>query len=356
MNQLFKRETSKSIDWLAAGLETDADFSGAYPFTLYFAVMSGANSMVSAEFRDCDAYFDAINDVNVRFTLQGLETSIWRIECLTLPRGVNIQYCWSGSGSIAQGVSRDGGFELAVPATGHYTANAEPVPFESALFMVPGSEFLVSIPNTHSWFGVFVPELLAISIGLVDESACRARSCTQILRNAAPGTCSVPSLLARFFANALMRPEIAACEPALERFEGKLLTVLARAYGSVPGPARAHRGRPLVVDHVTVNRALDVIEASAPPAIPMSDLVRATSVSERSLRAGFRKHLGISPQRYMQLRTLNRARRRLAASRPAEASVAKVATDLGVWDLGRFAARYRQLFGELPSNTLRRPA
>ena len=122
--------------------------------------MSATNSMVSAEFRDCDAYFDAINHVNVRFTLQGLETSIWRIECLTLPRGVNIQYCWSGSGSIAQGVSRDGGFELAVPATGHYTANAEPVPFESALFMVPGSEFLVSIPGSHSWFNVFVPELI----------------------------------------------------------------------------------------------------------------------------------------------------------------------------------------------------
>ena len=39
-----------------------------------------------------------------------------------------------------------------------------------------------------------------------------------------------------------------------------------------------------------------------------------------------------------------------------ETNVAEVANDLGVWDLGRFAARYRQLFGELPSNTLRRPA
>lgn len=310
--------------------------------------------MVSAEFRDCDAYFEAIDDVNVRFTLQGLETNLWRINSLTLPHGINIQHCWSGSGSIAQGVSRDGGFELAVPAAGHYTANAEPVPFESALFMVPGSEFLVSIPKSHSWFGVFVPESLAIAIGLIGESGRRARRQTQIIRNTTPGECSVPSLLGRFFANVRMRPEIAGCEQALLRFEAELLAVMGRAYGFVPAPMSKNPGRTPVVDHRTVNRALDAIEASPETAIPMAVLVQATNVSERSLRAGFRKYLGMSPTQYMRLRTLNRARQRLAASRADQASVAKVATDLGVWDLGRFAARYRQLFGELPSATLRR--
>ena len=316
--------------------------------------MGGMNSMVSVEFRDCDAYFDAINDVNVRFTLQGLETNNWRINSLTLPRGINIQYCWSGSGSIAQGVSRDGGFELAVPVTGHYTANAEQVPFESALFMVPGSEFLVTIPNTHSWFGVFVPASLAASIGLAGESAPSPRDRTRIVRNAAAAFCSVPSLLGRFFANALVRPEIAGSEQALGHFEAELLAVLERAYGSAPKLKTVRRGRAPVVDHRTVNRALDVIEASAEPTISMSALVQMTAVSERALREGFRKYLGISPTQYMQLRTLNRARRRLAACLPEQGSVAEVATDLGVWDMGRFAARYRQLFGELPSNTLRR--
>ena len=310
--------------------------------------------MVSVEFSDCDAYFDAINDVNVRFTLQRLETSIWRLNNLTLPRGINIQYCWSGSGALAQGVSQDGGFELAVPATGHYTANAETVPFESALFMVPGSEFLVAIPSTHSWFGVFVPESLAISIGLSGDTAPQARQRTQIIENASSGQCSVPSLLGRFFANALVRPEISDSAQALGEFEAELLAVLERAYGSAPKPNKMRRGRAPLVDHRTVNRALDVIEASAEPTISMSALVQVTAVSERALREGFRKYLGISPTRYMQLRTLNRARRRLAASPQEQGSVANVATDLGVWDMGRFAARYRQLFGELPSNTLRR--
>ena len=104
---------------------------------------------------------------------------------------------------------------------------------------------------------------------------------------------------------------------------------------------------------VMVSRALDVIEASAEPVISISELVRATNIPERTLRAAFKKYLGMSPFCYMQLRMLNKARQRLTASEPTEISVAEVATDLGVWDLGRFAARYRRVFGELPSSTLR---
>ena len=69
---------------------------------------------------------------------------------------------------------------------------------------------------------------------------------------------------------------------------------------------------------------------------------------------GFHKYLGISPTTYMQLRTLNRAWHQLATGSAEETTVARVATDLGIWDLGRFAMRYRMLFGELPSETLRR--
>lgn len=316
--------------------------------------MSDANPIVSAQFSDSDAYFEAINDVNVRFTLQGLESSNWRISSLTLPFGIRIQHCWSGSGSIAQGVSRDGGFELAIPATGRYAANAEQVPVESALFMVPGSEFLVTIPGIHSWFGVFLPEALADSIGLAKNSEGRRPTSTRVIANAALGTCSVPLLLTRFFSNARLSRGRTCTVWSLRCFGDELLGVLARAYGCLPEPGGKRPGRKPVFDHVSVNRALDFIEASPEGIVSMANLVDATSVSERSLRAGFSKYLGMSPTRYMQLRMLNTARSRLAAASPEDSSVSEVVTSLGVWDLGRFAARYRQTFGELPSSTLRR--
>ena len=253
----------------------------------------------TAEFRDCDQYYEAIDDVDVRFTLQGLETSLWRICSLPLPRGINIQCCWSGSGSLAQGVSRKGGFELAVPASGQYTANGQPVPVESLLFMVPGSEFLVSIPKSHSWFGVFVPESLAVSIGLPVDSTGRIRSDTQILHNEASAGCSLPSLLTRFFAMAHSAPEITRSADALGRFEAELLYVLGSAYGHQPEPPQRSSGRPAIVDHVSVNRALDAIEASTEPALAMSQWAaardhcrRAVELDERS--SGAWNSLGVA--------------------------------------------------------------
>lgn len=76
----------------------------------------------------------------------------------------------------------------------------------------------------------------------------------------------------------------------------------------------------------------------------------------RTLRNGFNKYLGVSPQRYLQLRRLHNARSLLQKAQPEEVKVSEVATKLGMWDLGRFATRYLSLFGESPSATLRRCA
>jgi hypothetical protein len=49
---------------------------------------------------------------------------------------------------------------------------------------------------------------------------------------------------------------------------------------------------------------------------------------------------------------LHQVHRALSAADTDSVSVTEVIAQHGEWDFGRFAARYRRLFGELPSQTL----
>ncbi|NDC64863.1 MAG: helix-turn-helix domain-containing protein, partial [Planctomycetia bacterium] len=68
----------------------------------------------------------------------------------------------------------------------------------------------------------------------------------------------------------------------------------------------------------------------------------------------FQESFGVAPKQYLLLRELHAIRRSLRSGAAADATVADALARHGVWEFGRFAARYRRQFGELPSETLRR--
>ena len=63
---------------------------------------------------------------------------------------------------------------------------------------------------------------------------------------------------------------------------------------------------------------------------------------------------GLTPCRYFIHRRLKQARAALLAADPHEALVTNIALEHGFTEHGRFSVRYRELFGESPSDTLRR--
>ena len=87
--------------------------------------------------------------------------------------------------------------------------------------------------------------------------------------------------------------------------------------------------------------------------ISVTELATTVGVAERTLRTAFNQHFGVGPARYLQLRRLHSIYRALRESEPDETSVAQVFVHHGEWEFGRVAGRYRALFGELPSETLR---
>lgn len=87
--------------------------------------------------------------------------------------------------------------------------------------------------------------------------------------------------------------------------------------------------------------------------IQLAQLCDVTGVSERSLRNACYAVCGTSPKRYLTRRRMEAVRHALVSASPGEATVTRIATDHGFFELGRFAATYSLLFGERPSQTLR---
>lgn len=86
----------------------------------------------------------------------------------------------------------------------------------------------------------------------------------------------------------------------------------------------------------------------------VSHLCRATAVSERTLEVAFNETLGLSPVAYLNRLRLHRVRDALRTPARHAKTVSAIALDWGFWHFGDFSRAYKDCFGELPSQTLRR--
>jgi AraC-like DNA-binding protein len=108
--------------------------------------------------------------------------------------------------------------------------------------------------------------------------------------------------------------------------------------------------------HMIISRFLDGLDAHPAEPLNMQNLSKEIGVSSRSFRTACQEQLGVSPTQYLLLRRMQLARRALRRADPALTRVTDIATELGFWELGRFAVKYHNIFGETPSTTLKAPA
>jgi len=106
---------------------------------------------------------------------------------------------------------------------------------------------------------------------------------------------------------------------------------------------------------IIVARFEEFLETNPDRPLYLTEICAAIGVAERTLRASCEEHLGMGPIRYLALRRMNLVRRALLRADPSKATVTRVITEHGFWEFGRFSIAYRALFGESPSETLRRP-
>jgi AraC family ethanolamine operon transcriptional activator len=117
---------------------------------------------------------------------------------------------------------------------------------------------------------------------------------------------------------------------------------------------------PARTDHVhqsqilVVKAAEDHALAHADARLYVTDLCRAAAVSERTLEYAFKEVMGLTPVTYLIRLRLHRVRQALLAATHGSTTVSAVALDWGFWHFGEFSRAYKECFGELPSDTLRR--
>ncbi|WP_129139488.1 helix-turn-helix domain-containing protein [Modicisalibacter coralii] len=166
------------------------------------------------------------------------------------------------------------------------------------------------------------------------------------------------SALAEFKAltNSVMRYSVTSDGSSLSRpevskniSEMMLMLLLDLANREEPERLQPHARRRVV------DRACDYVLASGERPPSVVEVCNAVGASRRKLQYCFQEALGINPLTYLRSLRLNAVHRELlrCGGRESE-TVHDVAWKWGFWHLGRFAGEYRQLFGELPSETLRR--
>ena len=101
-----------------------------------------------------------------------------------------------------------------------------------------------------------------------------------------------------------------------------------------------------------VARAEQLLRERSEP-LPIARLSLLVGVSERGLRNAFNAVRGMSPKQCVIHDRLHGVRRKLSDPGALPATVTDVATEYGFFELGRFAGRYKAVFGETPSATLR---
>lgn len=118
------------------------------------------------------------------------------------------------------------------------------------------------------------------------------------------------------------------------------------------GPARSASSlRPGVKAWIVRSARARVLDSPG-EALGVADLCRILRVSRRSLQYAFEELTGIGAVQFLRNVRLNAVRRELLLrSGHPRAPLAEVAARWGFWHMPRFAAYYRALFGELPSET-----
>ncbi|CAM2143172.1 AraC family transcriptional regulator, ethanolamine operon transcriptional activator [Pararobbsia alpina] len=148
----------------------------------------------------------------------------------------------------------------------------------------------------------------------------------------------------------LVSPAILADPRTRASFEQSVVLGLADLVDHIAPQAESGLLTAMPRNWKLIGAARELIEASPDCPLSVAELCARLGVSRRTIQYAFEDVMGMNPASYLRTIRLDHVRKEL---RVAD-SVTDAATRWGFWHFGHFSNDYREQFGELPSETLRR--
>jgi AraC family ethanolamine operon transcriptional activator len=160
------------------------------------------------------------------------------------------------------------------------------------------------------------------------------------------------NFLSTLFASLRAAPTMLESPQLRRALEQAIYAAVLEAMGEVeedfqlPPNARARQA--------IVERARECVRAHPDEPPTVADLCALLGVSRRTLQYCFQEVLDLNPVRFLRVMRLNGVRRDLREAAARGETIGDIAARWGFWHLSHFAADYREMFGELPSETLKK--
>lgn len=183
-------------------------------------------------------------------------------------------------------------------------------------------------------------------------SALLSAATTRLLPASSAKIDGLKRLLLGMLRQAHREPMMLEHPAVLRALEADLLARLLKTV-ELPGLSADHRPSPIRRQR-GLDRALDFLRDADLSVLTVPRLCGESGVSQRTLEYAFLDTYGMTPLAFLRRWRFHAVRRQLTLAPAGGLTITQAAYSQGFYQLGRFTAEYRQLFGERPLETQRR--
>jgi len=233
-------------------------------------------------------------------------------------------------------------------ALSRVTFNGIEVAQSDLTYCGPDSEYVASA-SAGCWAGITVsPEILVSASRALVGYEITASKVSQLIRTLPPLMARLHNVHTAITQLATTVPDILAQSEVSRAIEHELLRALISCLTDPTTIQKPNHNRQSIM-----RRFHQMLEANQDAPLYLTEICAAIGVTERTLRFACIDYFGMSPHQYLLLRRMNLVRQALTLADPESKTVTSIANDHGFAELGRFSVKYKALFGESPSATLR---